>query len=157
MATATVHTILCVRPATGTDVGVLDAIAALAAQVLPGEVSGPLLDGIVALPNVIAAIDVASADPDDLFITTLSDNIDNAIWPAPGETVSVGAGQSFAPELTFEFPHSQNISLFDDDLSSNDLLGSITMFASEAGMGEIAKLASSAVEGSAYYVIYEVV
>lgn len=156
MAFASVHTIFCIRPATGTDFHVLQAIANLAETVLSAEIPGPFLDGIQALPTVVAAIDVASADPDDLFITTLSDDVDDAIWPSPGETASVGAGQSFAPNLTFQFDHSQNISLFDDDFSSNDLLGSITMFASEAGMGEIAKVAKSDVEGSAYYVIYEV-
>lgn len=156
MAFARVHTILCIRPATGTDFSVLQAIANLAETVLSTEIPGPFLEGISSLPAVVQAIDVASADPDDLFITTLSDDVDDAIWPGPGQTASVGAGQSFSPDLSFDFEFSQNISLFDDDVSANDLLGSVTMFATEAGMGEIAKIAKSDVEGSAYYVLYQV-
>jgi len=50
-----------------------------------------------------------------------------------------------------------NISLWDyDSFSDDDLLGSVTILESEAGTGDVAKLASSVVEGSAYYVVYRV-
>jgi hypothetical protein len=163
MPTATVQTILCVQAATGTDLGVnqavLDAVMNLAPVIGGAEVPGNLLDGIRSLPQVIAAIDAARADPDNLFITTSTEGaLDNAIWPSPGNTQDVNAGQSFEPGIVLPFEYSQNLSLWDDDgfLNGIDLLGSVTIYAEEQGRGSIAKVARSEVECSAYYVIYRV-
>lgn len=158
MPRATIRTVYCVRPATGTDAGVNQALAGLAAEVLPSQVGGNLLEGLKRLPNVIAAIDSARSDPDDLYITTgTQGGRDNAIWPGRGSHGSMRSGQSFAPTISLDFATTQNISLWDyDSVSRDDHLGSIMIQASDQGRGEIAKLASSAVEGSAYYIIYRV-
>ncbi|RWP61172.1 MAG: hypothetical protein E5Y63_19360 [Mesorhizobium sp.] len=161
MPTATVQTIYCVQPATGTDFGVnqavLDAIMSLTPQFSQNDFASSLLQGIASLPSVLAAIDAARADPDNLYITTDTEgDVDNAVWPSPGNTKEVNAKQSFEPGLVLPFEYSQNLSLWDSDISGEDLLGSVTMTADEQGTGEIAKIARSDIEGSAYYVIYRV-
>src|SRR5262245_24567504 len=159
MPTARISTIFCVQQATGTDMGVNDAIASLPEKLLPPEINGvAIVDAIRAIPGVISAIDAARSDPDNLYITTVTQaGNENAIWPGPGQRVDVQAGQSFTPNLSLDFTDSQNISLWDHDSpSDDDLLGSVTMLSSEQGVGEIAKLARSQVESSAYYVVYRV-
>jgi hypothetical protein len=158
MPTANVLTVYCVQAATGVDGAVNQAIANLVEEIWPDQFGGNLLDGIRAAPNVIAAIDAARSDPDDLYITTgTAGGMSNAIWPSAGSHGSVQAGQSFTPNLSIDFENSQNLSRWDyDSGSDDDLLGSVTMLASEQGSGEVAKLARSMVEGSAYYVIYRV-
>ncbi len=158
MPQATVSMIYCVQQATGTDAAVNDAIAGLPELLLPGEFGGMPLQAIRALPGVIAAVDAARSDPDDLYITTnTGGGRDNAVWPSPGGVVQIQAGQSETPDFTVDFDHSQNLSLWDyDSVSDDDLLGSVTMFASEQGQGEIAKLARSPIENSYYYVVYRV-
>jgi hypothetical protein len=159
MATGTISMIYCVHQATGTDIGVNEAIAGLPEKILPEELGGVrALEVIRALPGVIAAIDTARSDPDDLYVTTNTDGgRDNAIWPGAGRDVKMQADQSVAPRITVPFSGSQNISLWDyDSVSDDDLLGSVTMFESEQGQGEIAKLAKSTVESSYYYVVYKV-
>jgi hypothetical protein len=117
----------------------------------------PLINIISGLPEVIAAIDTARSDPDDLFITTdTAGNLDSAIWPGSRQTVDMQAGQSQTLLLDIPFSYAVNVSLWDEDVSANDLLGSITVREDEAGTGELAKLAKSDVESSAYNVIYEV-
>lgn len=65
--------------------------------------------------------------------------------------------QSVAPGFQVEFVTTQNVSLFDyDSVSRDDHLGSITIPANEQGQGPQARLASSSVEGSVYYIIYRV-
>ncbi|MER8789435.1 hypothetical protein NKH71_16570 [Mesorhizobium sp. M0983] len=105
MPTATVQTIYCVQPATGTDFAANQA----------------LVDAIMGLtPQFIQ--------------------------------------NDFAGSLLLPFEYSQNLSLWDEDgpLNGNDPLGSVTMDKEEQGMGPIAKIARSAIEGSAYYVIYRI-
>jgi hypothetical protein len=160
MATATIHTLLCIQPATGTDLGANQALMRLPEAVLAQQYAQPsALAALRALPEVVSAIDAARADPDDLYVTsgTTGDRA-LAIWPAAGQSVVTRSDQSHAPGITLEFGgHSQNLSLWDYDSGSrDDLLGSVTMLASEQGRGEIAKLAKSQVEGSAYYVIYQI-
>ncbi|TIT17851.1 MAG: hypothetical protein E5W70_31140 [Mesorhizobium sp.] len=163
MPTATVQTIYCVQPATGTDFGVnqavIDAIMSLTPQFTQNDFASNLLHGIRSLPSILGAIDAIRADPDNLFITTGTEgNVDDAVWPSPGNTREVNADQSFEPGLVLPFEYSQNLSLWDEDgpLNGNDPLGSVTMTADEQGTGEIAKIARSDIEGSAYYVIYRV-
>jgi hypothetical protein len=162
MPTATIKTVFCVQSATGTDAAVNSALAdALARldEVIPGsEILTGLADALGAMPKVISAIDAARADPDDLYITIdTSGDIDQAIWPSPGETQPVQSTQSFDLDQAFEFENSLNISLWDHDWpSGNDLLGSITIYSGEAGEGDKAKLAKNDIEGSAYYVSYRV-
>jgi len=159
MPTVTITMLHCVQQATGTDFAVNEALAQLPARLLPAEVAEPsLLAAVQALPGVAAAIDTARSDPDDLYVTTDTEGgVDNAIWPAPGATKSLQAGQTVAPGVSVEFSGSQNISLWDrDSLSDDDLLGSVTALESEQGEGEIAQLATSRVEGSVYYVLYTV-
>ena len=83
----------------------------------------------------------------------------NGGWQARklvGNLIGEIRSQSVDLESSVDFGFSQNLSLWDWDNFSDDLLGSVTMFASEAGSGPVAKVARSQVEGSAYYVIYEV-
>jgi hypothetical protein len=159
MPTAHVSTIICVQQATGTDGGVNQALAGLPETLFPEQVGGAAaLATIRSLPGIVAAIDEARSDPDDLYITT--DTVggrDNAIWPGPGSNTEMQAGQSVAPHITVDFSDSLNISLWDyDSVSDDDLLGSVTIFESEQGQGQQVKLASSTVEGSYYYVMYSV-
>jgi hypothetical protein len=157
MATATLLLLYCVKEATGTDLSVIEAIASLPEKIVPSELGfSNVLDAIQSLPGVIAAIDMARSDPDNLYITTSTEgDIGNSIWPGSGNTQDFQAGQSNSPQIAIEFSFSLNISLWDyDTSSSDDLLGSITIFESEQGQGEITKKASSVVEGSYYYVTY---
>lgn len=65
--------------------------------------------------------------------------------------------QSASPDLTIDFDHSQNLSLWDyDDVSRDDHLGSITIEAAEVDEGDTGRLAHSRVEGSLYYMVYRV-
>jgi hypothetical protein len=161
--TGTILNIHCVKEATGTDVGavfqpLVEGIAQLE-PVLPGDL--PVAQAIAAVPGLVQAIDAARSDPDNLFVTTSTEaDLDNAIWPLDENdeptTVDLQAGQSVSPQTTVEFEFSQNISLWDfDDVSDNDLLGSVTMLESEQG-SVLTKLASSQVEASAYYITYSV-
>jgi hypothetical protein len=161
MATATLLFIYCVKEATGTDLSAIQAIASLPEKIVPSEFGfSNILDAIQSLPGVIAAIDMARSDPDNLYITTSTEgNIDNSIWPGSGNTQDFQAGQSDSPQVAIEFSFSLNISLWDKDEggvfgSDDDLLGSITIFETEQGQGEITKKAFSVVEGSYYYVTY---
>jgi hypothetical protein len=163
MPTATVQTIYCVQPATGTDLGVnqafINAIMSLTPEFSHNEFASGLLDAIKSLPSVLGAIDAVRADPDNLFITTGTEgDVDQAVWPSPGNTVEINADMSFEPGLVLPFEYTQNVSLWDEDGfgNGNDPLGSVTMNMEEQGMGPIAKIARSAIEGSAYYVIYRV-
>jgi hypothetical protein len=118
-----------------------------------------VLQTLRALPGVIEAIDVARSDPDNLYITTGTEgDRDLALWPAPGEDVDMRPDQSVAPNVVVDFDTAtQNLSLFDHDaVSADDHLGSITIEAAEQGQGEIARRASSEVEGSVYFVTYRV-
>lgn len=156
MATATLLLLYCVKEATGTDLSVIEAIASLPEKVVPsGFGFSNVLDAIRSLPGVIAAIDMARSDPDNLYITTSTEgDIDNSIWPGSGNTQDFQADQSASPQVAIDFSYSLNISLWDYDTSSDDLLGSITIYETEKGQGEITKKAYSLVEGSYYYVTY---
>lgn len=157
MAMARICMIYCVRHSSGTDFGVSQALTGLADEVFASEFGGPLLEAIKALPAVIAAIDTARDDPDNLFMSFGSENMSQAFWPAAGQYRELQAGMSAEILLDFAVDYSQNVSLWDYDSSSgNDHMGSVTLYASEAGQGEKAKLAKNDVEGSAYYVLYEV-
>ena len=88
MPTATVQTIYCVQPATGTDFdvnqAVVDAIMNLTPQFNQNDFAGTLLQGIKSLPSVLAAIDAVRADPDNLFITTGTEgDVDQAVVAFP--------------------------------------------------------------------------
>jgi hypothetical protein len=149
--------IYCVQPATGTDGAVNRAIAGLPQTILADQGLAAVAQTLQAVPGLLAAIDEARADPDDLYLTagTVGD-VDRAIWPGPGQTMPLRAGQTVAPGVTLAFAGSQNISLWDyDGVSRDDLLGSFTIFDHEIGQ-ELFKLAASTVEGSIYYVHYRV-
>jgi hypothetical protein len=157
MATARIYTIFCVRHSSGIDFGVTQALTNLANTLVGSEFGGSLQEAVAALPAVIAAIDTARDDPDNLFMTFGSDEIENAFWPGAGQFTDTRAGQSHQILLDFPVTVSQNVSLWDDDSpSGNDHMGSVTIFAGEAGEGQKAKLAKNPEEGSAYYVLYEV-
>ena len=156
-ANATIQQIWCLRQATGTDIDVLQALSGLAPVL--GQLAGSSVESLVrGLPGVAGAMDSARSDPDNLFITTdTSGDLNSSIWPPGNTTVDMQAGQSKAPGIVIPVSFSENISLWDfDSVSDNDLLGSITIFESEQGAGEIAKLAKSEVESSYYYVTYRV-
>ncbi|WP_062356711.1 hypothetical protein [Herbidospora yilanensis] len=157
-ANATIRQIWCLRHATGTDFGVVESLTGLVPEKLLSDLNGETLAGFIkGLPNVVAAIDGARSDPDNLFVTTsTSGDLNDSIWPPGNETVDMQADQTQAPGIVVPVDFSQNISLWDHDFSDNDLLGSITIFESEQGTGDIAKLAKSEVESSYYYVTYSV-
>lgn len=162
---ATISTIFCVQQATGVDSvadqAFADFLAGLSEVLLPGELGDQPIEAIRSLPGVLAAIDAARSDPDNLYVTAVPNaGRENAIWPPPDVEVEMQAGQSVAPDIRIEFDASQNISRFDEDpgiiSSDDDLLGSITIFASEQGQGLTARLAASRVEQSVYYIFYRV-
>ncbi|MFG3436820.1 hypothetical protein ACGF0J_06200 [Nonomuraea sp. NPDC047897] len=158
-ATATIQEIYCVRHATGTDAGANQALGDLASVVTESQLgSEPLSSFVRRFPGVVAAMDSARSDPDNLYITMdTSGDLDQSVWPPGHSTVDMQADQSRAPGLSVPVSHSQNISLWDHDgVSSDDLLGSITIREDERGVGQIAKLAKSDVESSCYYVTYRV-
>jgi hypothetical protein len=157
MANATLLFIYCVTEATGTDLEVIEAIASLPERIVPSELGfSTVVEAIQSLPGVIAAIDMARSDPDNLYITTNTNGgLNNSIWPGSGNTQDFLAGQSNSPQISIEFSFSLNISLWDrDEVSPDDLLGSITIFETEQGQGEITKKAFSIVEHSYYYLTY---
>jgi len=162
MATATINMLYCVSAATGIDSGVNTALSNLAPTLplseLGTDASSAIQSAVQAVPGLLQAIDVARQDPDQLYVTSdTAAGVDHAIWPGNGTTQDTQAGQSHDAGLTLEFSDNMNISLWDyDSFSDDDLLGSVTILESEAGTGDVAKLASSVVEGSAYYVVYRV-
>jgi hypothetical protein len=156
MATATLKMLYCVQAATGTDSGVNNALAAaLPPAFLPGQLGA---NPGVAIGNLLQAIDVARADPDDLYVTTgTAGGRDNAVWPGRGQNSVMRSGQSQPLNLQIPFAGSLNVSLWDYDSGSrDDLLGSVTILESDFGQGDLAKIAASPVEGSVYYVVYNV-
>ncbi|GAB2867927.1 hypothetical protein GCM10022221_80960 [Actinocorallia aurea] len=157
-ATATIETVMCVNPATGTDLGQNGVFASLFESSPLTSLAGPLEDVVKSIPGIVDAIDRAGAYPDDLFITAdNSTDVDDRIWPLDAKARTVNAGQSVAPGVQVSVPGSASVSLVEyDSLSANDLLGAVTIFEEERGMGDIAKLAKSEVEGSFYYVTYRV-
>ncbi|MEV1065962.1 hypothetical protein [Streptomyces sp. NPDC050263] len=154
-ATATILDVYCVHAATGTDSTTNEAIAALAGTI---PVGGSTLHDIAqSIPAAVAAIDASRNDPDDLYITTSTQgDVGQAIWPGNGSAGSVGSGQTQPLGVTVSVDGVQNLSLWDHDLSGDDLLGSIRIEETELGQGPIAKMASSPVEGSVYLVNYRV-
>jgi hypothetical protein len=166
-ATATFKMLYCVQAATGTDFGAIQALAGIPEKLDLASFDGDLIRGVAAaIPDVVAALDSAGDDPDELFVTTSTEGeLENAIWPEPdgaGEQtpVPIRAGQSVTPFVEIEVRFSQNVSLWEADLgflsSDNDLLGSITILESEQDEGDIAKVASSTVERSVDFVSYSV-
>jgi hypothetical protein len=138
--------IYCVRHASGVDGGVVAALTNLPGELVGSDYGVPLLDALAGLPAVVTAIDTARDDPDNLFMTFGSENISDAFWPAAGQYRNLQAGMSAQIQLDFNVDYSQNVSLWDRDFpSGNDHLGSVTIFASDAPLGEIAKLAKNPV------------
>jgi hypothetical protein len=159
---ATIKTVFCVRSATGTDTALNLALVNALRGLEPALPASSLVLGLrptlEGLANVVAAVDTSRSDPDDLYITlgTVGDR-GQAIWPGPGTCTEVQSAQSFDMNQSYEFADSMNLSLWDyDDVSDDDLLGSITIYAGESGQGDQTKLAKSEIEGSAYYVTYRV-
>ncbi|MFE5795005.1 hypothetical protein ACFQ8C_20860 [Streptomyces sp. NPDC056503] len=157
-ATATIFDAYCIHAATGTDASVNEAVGALAGKVPLNSIGTSLQDFVASVPQAVAAIDAARGDPDNLYITTSTEgDLANAVWPGNGSTGTVASGQTQPLGVTVPVEFVQNLSLWDyDDVSSDDLLGSIRIEESERGEGPIAKLAMSPVEGSVYYVTYQV-
>jgi hypothetical protein len=162
MATATILQIYCVKEATGTDLGALAAPLEQALSLLPPVLTGGVdpQAAVGSVVNLVEILDQVRSDPDNLYVTTTSEgDIDNAIWPGDGNVVDIQQGQSVFPNLAVEIPaFGQNISLWDKDsfLDPDDLLASIAMFEAEQGSGVLSKLGRSQVEGSVYYVTYQV-
>ncbi|MFB7335708.1 hypothetical protein ACFC00_29350 [Streptomyces adustus] len=155
---ATIHDVYCVHAATGTDASVNDALGALAGTIPLSSIGNSLQEFLSSVPQAVSAIDASRGDPDNLYITTTTEgNVDQALWPGGGSAGSVESGQTQPLGITVPVDFAQNLSLWDyDSVSSDDLLGSIRIEESELGQGPIAKLASSPIEGSVYYVTYEV-
>lgn len=157
MPTVNIQTLLCVRSASGIDGGVFEAFAQIPATFVPDEISA-VIASIRALPGVVEAIDAARTDPDNIYMTTsTNEGRENAIWPPEGVEIEMLPDQSHEINLNLDFNFSQNISLFDHDtVSADDHLGSIMVSADEAGMGPRVGKAASQVEGSVYFITYEV-
>jgi hypothetical protein len=163
MVTATILMIFCVKESTPADTGAdLQALVKGLAQLpalLPEDV--PVAEAAERVPGLVEAIAAAASASDNLYLTGATvGGLANALWPLDDSgptTVAIQAGQSVAPDLRIDLEFSQNLSLFDfDDFSDDDLLGSVTILASEQGAGPISKLARSFREASAYYVSYSV-
>jgi hypothetical protein len=159
-ATATILEIYCVKEATGTDLAALQAVNTAVFQLIPVLGGGFNIASYVnSLPNLVAALDSARSDPDELYVTTYTGGgLANSIWPANGATNPISQGQSVAPNITVPIQSFvQNISLWDyDSASADDLLASIQVYEQEKALGVLTKLGRSFVEGSAYYVRYRV-
>ncbi len=161
MANAVIRMIHCVSPATGVDspanAAIAAAIAALPQTLVANAGLGAVLGAVQSIPGLMRTLDAVRSDPDDLYMTTGTEgDRDLAIWPGPGQSRLMRAAQTDTPNVTLSFSFSQNISLWDyDSVSRDDHLGSITMFENEIGQ-ELLKQASSAVEGSIYYIHYRV-
>jgi hypothetical protein len=159
-ATATIVQIYCVKEATGTDLGAINLALSGLWPVLPGGFDPESIKNMVrSVFGLADAIDRARSDPDQLYVTThTAGGLDNSIWPGGGVYHPIEQGQHVFPNITVPIAHwGENISLWDyDEISADDLLGSIAMFEAEKGFNEITKLGRSLVEGSAYYVTYRV-
>ncbi|MGO4780491.1 hypothetical protein AB4084_33950, partial [Lysobacter sp. 2RAB21] len=109
--------LICVQKSTGTDAEFNQAFATLPEIIPFGNVAGfSILDAVKQIPGVIAIIDAARSDPDQLYMTTSTNSgRDHAIWPEPGRKVEMQAGQSESPMVAVNFGFSQNISLWDAD------------------------------------------
>ncbi|WP_333757127.1 hypothetical protein [Streptomyces sp. IBSBF 3352] len=159
MAKATIENVFCVRPSSGTDIDVLNRLAELAAAIVPDVFQ--LDESIKALPAVAAAIDTAGEWPDDVYMTkTPHKGLENSFWPRPevedDDTMEVEAGASTSVNVEIEVAFPQNISLWDEDTSGDEHLGSFQIEESDQGQGSLAKLARDDEQGSAYYVTYRV-
>ena len=161
MSTATIVQIYCVKEATGTDIGALAAPLEAALSQLPPELTGSV-DPQVAVSSVIGLVEILDqvrSDPDDLYVTTsTAGGLGGAVWPSDGSVNPMQQGQSVFPNISIEIPaFGQNISLWDyDSVSADDLLASISVFEKDQGNGVISKLGRSQIEGSVYYVTYQV-
>jgi len=159
MAVATLKTLYCFQHATGTDGAVNTAVFGLIPDVIAlGHAGGAVKDVVEAIPGVIEAIAIARNDPDNLYLTFSTEGgRDSAFWPGPGRDTEMRAGQSVYLGLSYEFNGSMNLSMWDyDDVSRDDLLGSVTVEEAEAGAGEFIKKAFSTIEGSCYLLSYSV-
>ncbi|MFD5011914.1 hypothetical protein [Streptomyces chartreusis] len=159
MATATIENVFCVRPSSGTDIDVLNRLAELAAAIIPDVFQ--LDESIKSLPAVAAAIDTAGEYPDDLYLTrTPYNGLENSFWPRPDiedeDSIEVEAGASAPVNVPIDVEFPQNISLWDEDLSGHEHLGSFQIEEGDRGQGSLAKLAKNEAQGSAYYVTYRV-
>ncbi|OIJ63715.1 hypothetical protein [Streptomyces mangrovisoli] len=157
-ATATIDEIVCLRPSTSTDfslAGVIDGLLQPVYNLVPG---GSVLQQVTGNPDVGQMIQSALDDePDDLYVTTDSNaGADHAVWPG-GSTFSAGAGAQIPLGVQLTVDGSQDVFLWDqDDVSADDLLGSVTITEDEQGSGSLSKLAHSEEEHSYYYVEYHV-
>lgn len=155
MATATIENVFCIRPSSGTDFDVLTALANLAASIVPDVFQ--LDESIKSLPAVAAAIDTAGEYADDLYFTkTTYGGLDNSFWPLDRETMQVETGTSALVNRSIEVELPQNVSLWDEDLSGDEHVGSIQIEDADQGQGSVTKLAKNDAQGSAYYVTYRV-
>ncbi|MET8822290.1 hypothetical protein [Streptomyces rochei] len=159
MATATIENVFCVRPSSGTDIEVLNRLADLAAAIVPDVFQ--LDESIKSLPAVAAAIDTAGDWPDDLYMTkTPYSGLGNSFWPRPPvenmDSMEVETGASTSVNVTIDVAFPQNISLWDEDTSGHEHLGSFQIEEGDLGQGSLTKLAKNDAQGSAYYVTYRV-
>ena len=160
MPVVTLKAILCIQPATGTDLGPLRAVAEMANEFSAAELGvANLASYIKHVPEIVAALDAARNDPDDLYVTTVTEgDVDQRIWPKNRKTVPMRQRQVVTPMLQLNVDEGGllSLSLWDWDPIRDDLLAAVTISAAESGEGEKAKRGWSDIEGSVYYVIYEV-
>lgn len=156
MPVATVARIFCIRP------GRADAAGGVTTAILPELIipadDGATIDLIRRVAETVPAAEHALAAPDTLYLTAGRDGgREHVVWPGSGDPVTMWAGRSVSPELTLCFDDSHNLSLWGHcPAAGHDLLGSVRMFASERGQGELAKLARPRAEQGYYYVVYRV-
>lgn len=159
-ATATILEIYCVKEASGTDLAVLYAVNTALTPLYTVLGGGFDISSYVnSVPNLIASLESARSDPDELYVTTYTGGgLANSIWPPGGARQDISQGQSVMnPNIVVPFVYGVNISLWDyDSISSDDLLASIQIYETERSLGVLTKLGRSMVEGSAYYVRYRV-
>ncbi|MFE9604395.1 hypothetical protein [Streptomyces hokutonensis] len=92
----------------------------------------------------------------DFCLSGVIDGADHAVWPSDS-TFSAAAGAQIPLGIQLTVDGSQEVFLWDqDDVSADDLLGSVTISEDEQGGGSLSKLAHSEEERSYYYVQYHV-
>lgn len=55
------------------------------------------------IPGLVAAIDEARADPDQLYLSLSNQERDRKIWPIGGDVVEINGGQIVRPNLRVPF------------------------------------------------------
>lgn len=108
------------------------------------------------IPGLVAAIDEARADPDQLYLSLSNQERDRKIWPIGGDVVEINGGQIVRPNLRVPFNEVVDINFWEwDGGSDDDFLGRLTVDLTHVG-GVRYQVVSNPAEGNVYVVAYSV-